>query len=123
MPVFCSAQSFRVPAAAIEKYFSKALDSASIVTSEISQVPLVGVLKLFEMATARQLPTFLDVDVPPSVATGAAQLGTAAEVRPATRFGHRHRHTHTDVDTGRQNFGRIKAVTTLSSESHTPHYI
>jgi len=43
-------------------------------------VPLTGVLKLLEIARDSRTLTMLDVDVPPSVAAGDAQLGTLKEV-------------------------------------------
>ena len=45
-----------------------------LVTSEVSQVPLDGVEALMSGAAARGIPTLLDVDVPPSIAAGAAKL-------------------------------------------------
>jgi arabinose-5-phosphate isomerase len=53
---------------------------ASMVTTEISQVPLSGVLFLLQTAQQAGMPALLDVDVSPEVALGPAQLGTQAEL-------------------------------------------
>ena len=50
---------------------------AAMVSTEISQLPLSGVEALIDAAARAGAPSILDVDVPPSVATGAAQLGPA----------------------------------------------
>ena len=53
---------------------------AGMVSTEVSQLPLSGVEWLLDAARAAGAPTVLDVDVPPSVATGAARLGTAEQL-------------------------------------------
>lgn len=53
---------------------------ASMVTTEISQVPLSGVLFLLQTARQAGMPAMLDVDVSPEVALGPAQLGSQAEL-------------------------------------------
>jgi len=53
---------------------------ASMVTTEISQVPLSGVLFLLQTAQQAGMPALLDVDVSPEVALGPAQLGSQAEL-------------------------------------------
>ena len=50
-------------------------------TTEISQVPLSGVEALLDLALLANIPSLLDVDVPPSVATGAAALGDMDTLR------------------------------------------
>lgn len=59
---------------AVERLFSEAVSRCAVVTTEVSQVPLSGVAALLQQASARGVPSVLDVDVPPSVAAGAAQL-------------------------------------------------
>ena len=50
-------------------------------------MPLDGVTALLAAATARKIPTVLDVDVPPSIAAGAAQLcESAADVLAVSRL-------------------------------------
>ena len=59
----------------VDALFVPSLDAGvRLVTSEVSQVPLSGVAALLEGAHARGIPTLLDVDVPPSIAAGAAKL-------------------------------------------------
>lgn len=60
--------------------FAAAVAAASMITTEISQVPLSGVEVLLDGARAAGIPSMLDVDVPPSVAAGAARLGTLEEL-------------------------------------------
>ncbi len=48
---------------------------ASMVSTEISQVPLSGVLYLLEAAQAAGKPSLLDIDVTPEMALGPARLG------------------------------------------------
>ncbi|HEX2713976.1 MAG TPA: hypothetical protein VHM88_17420, partial [Candidatus Acidoferrales bacterium] len=57
---------------------------ASIVTTEVSQLPLPTVIAVLEFARARSITTVLDVDVPPSDA--CATLGTCAELERAMRL-------------------------------------
>lgn len=65
--------------------YGKAVADAAIFTTEISQVPLSGVQYLLDVAREAGVPSMLDVDVPPSVATGAAALGTYDDVRRCLR--------------------------------------
>lgn len=69
--------------AEVNASFVPALDNNNVqlVTTEVSQAPLEGVGALIGAATARGIPTMLDVDVPPSIAAGAARRETA----PATQ--------------------------------------
>jgi len=53
---------------------------ASMITTEISQVPLSGVLFLLHAARDAGFPSLLDVDISPEVALGPAQLGSSAEL-------------------------------------------
>jgi len=54
---------------------------AAAVTTEISQLPLSGVEFLLDAAKAAGVPSLLDVDVTPTVATGPARLGSLDELR------------------------------------------
>ena len=56
---------------------------ACIVTCEISQVPLSGVIRILEAAKSSDCLTILDVDVSPSVAVNEAKLGTTEELLKA----------------------------------------
>jgi len=58
---------------------------AGMVSTEISQMPLSGVEWLLSSAKTKGVPTVLDVDVPPSVATGSARLGSAEELQRCVR--------------------------------------
>ena len=68
------ASTTKINAAAMAEHFAPAVPGASIITSEISQVPLAGVGALFDAAAAAGKLSMLDVDVPPSVAVGEAGL-------------------------------------------------
>lgn len=46
-----------------------------MVTTEISQLPLSGVLYMLETAQQAGKPSLLDIDVTPEVALGPAKLG------------------------------------------------
>lgn len=62
--------------------FGEAVRStASLLTTEISQVPLSGVEYLLDTAAASGVPSLLDVDVTPSTASGPAQLGSKEQVK------------------------------------------
>jgi ribokinase len=74
------ASTTKINAAAMAEHFAPAVPGASIITSEISQVPLAGVGALFDAAAAAGKLSMLDVDVPPSVAVGEAGLGSMDEV-------------------------------------------
>ncbi len=52
--------------------------TAALATTEISQLPLATVVAILEFARAQNIPTLLDVDVPPSDAR--ATLGSQAEL-------------------------------------------
>ena len=77
----------QLSASEVNELFVGALDRVRLVTTEVSQVPLDGVTALLSAATARKIPTVLDVDVPPSIAAGAAQLcESAADVLAVSRL-------------------------------------
>lgn len=59
------------------------LKNARIVTCEISQVPLSGVIRILSAAKSNGCLTILDVDVSPSVAVYEAKLGTKEEILTA----------------------------------------
>lgn len=63
----------------IDALFADAIRRAAVVTTEISQLPLPTVIAVLRLARAAGVPSMLDVDVPPSFATGVARLGTAEE--------------------------------------------
>ena len=77
--MFRGATSFITPEI-VQKHFIPYLHQAKIVTSEISQVPLSSVRSLFQAAGERHVLRFLDMDLPYSVAVGAAQLGSREDV-------------------------------------------
>ena len=52
-------------AASVEEYFAAAVARSSLITTEISQVPLDGVTAYMQLALENGIPTVLDVDVPP----------------------------------------------------------
>lgn len=54
---------------------------ASMITTEISQLPLSGVEYLLDAAAAARIPSLLDVDVTPHIAVTAAGLGTTDELK------------------------------------------
>ena len=57
---------------------------ASLVSTEISQLPLRTVIAILLFARTHSIPTILDVDVPPSDAIGS--LGTRAELERALKL-------------------------------------
>lgn len=64
-----------------EKHFKSALENnCTIATTEISQLPLSGVQKMLDISNNIGASSFLDVDVPPSVAVGDAALGNLTEL-------------------------------------------
>lgn len=63
----------------IEKHFTAYIQSAGVVSTEISQLPLEAVIAVLKTAKAANIPTVLDVDVPPDFAIRMARLGTAEE--------------------------------------------
>ena len=63
------------------KHFEEAiLADCKIATTEISQLPLSGAQTLLDLARSAHALSFLDVDVPPSVAVGDAGLGNLKEL-------------------------------------------
>jgi D-arabinose 5-phosphate isomerase GutQ/sugar/nucleoside kinase (ribokinase family) len=76
------ASTSRLTAKKMKEEFGQAIATrASMLTTEVSQVPLSGVEYLLDAALHARIPSLLDVDVTPSVATGPAQLGTLDELR------------------------------------------
>ena len=59
--------------------FSDGISKAKIVTTEISQVPLNGVLEVLRQGKRAGALTVLDIDVAPSVAIEEAKLGSMEE--------------------------------------------
>lgn len=66
-----------------EEFGSIIRTKASMITTEISQVPLSGVLYLLQAARCSKISSMLDIDISPEVALGPAQLGKQ-------HFYHRH---------------------------------
>ena len=66
-------------AARVTELFADAVSRAALVTTEVSQVPLEGVTAFLQLAKKHGAPSVLDVDVPPSVASGAAHLCASAD--------------------------------------------
>ncbi|XP_046855814.1 uncharacterized protein LOC124448907 isoform X2 [Xenia sp. Carnegie-2017] len=65
----------------VASYFGEVIEhNCRIFTTEISQVPLTGVLSLLKMAKNAGATTILDLDVSPSVAVNEAKLGTIDEL-------------------------------------------
>ena len=79
------ASTSRMTGALMAAQWAPAIAQAGMVTTEISQLPLSGVEWLLRSARAGGAPSVLDVDVPPSVATGSARLGTAEELQRCVR--------------------------------------
>lgn len=72
------ASTSALTAATMEQEFGSVLRTkASMVSTEISQVPLSGVRYLLEAARQAGKPSLLDFDVTPEVALGPAQLGAS----------------------------------------------
>eukprot|EP00117_Sycon_ciliatum_P041725 scpid61268/ scgid4977/ Arabinose 5-phosphate isomerase KdsD; Pa-KdsD len=62
-----------------ESFGGAIASSASLVSTEISQVPLSGVLELIRLARENGIPSVVDLDVSPDVAVHEALLGTKEE--------------------------------------------
>lgn len=66
----------------VTNYFKEAiLNKASMLTTEISQVPLSGVIQLLTLAKEAGIITVLDFDVSPMVAFNEANLGNLDQVK------------------------------------------
>jgi len=66
----------------VEEFFEEAVrKNAMMITTEISQVPLSGVIALLRLAKDMGIPSVLDLDVSPSVAMNEAGLGTLEELK------------------------------------------
>lgn len=68
----------------VDKRHRAVIESAELVTSEVSQVPLAAVQRAFEIARAAGARTVLDLDVPPADAVPA--LGSRAELDAVLRL-------------------------------------
>ena len=68
----------------IDKQHRPVIESAAVVTSEVSQVPLATVRRVFELARSAGARTVLDLDVPLSDAVPA--LGSRAELDAVLRL-------------------------------------
>ena len=53
----------------------------ALFSTEISQVPLSGVIAMLDLCTKFDIPSFIDIDVPPSIATTDANLGSMSELQ------------------------------------------
>ncbi|GJQ08824.1 hypothetical protein GpartN1_g615.t1 [Galdieria partita] len=67
----------------MKEHFSSSLDKACFFTTEISQVPLSGVLYLLKLASEKGIPSVLDVDVS---LTAACQRGNPAALGSESEF-------------------------------------
>ncbi len=67
----------------IKREFSECISNAGMVTTEISQLPLDAVVAVLSIAKESDVPTVLDVDVPPSFAVDLAGLGSRKEFEKA----------------------------------------
>jgi ribokinase len=80
--IMAPASTSTITGDAVERLFAPTIESgASLVTTEISQVPLSGVEALLSSAARRGVPSLLDVDVSPKVAEGPARLGDRESLR------------------------------------------
>eukprot|EP00041_Stephanoeca_diplocostata_P017437 m.351297 g.351297 ORF g.351297 m.351297 type:complete len:596 (-) comp20697_c0_seq1:137-1924(-) len=71
----------QIDASAARKFFASPVAQSSIFTTEISQVPLSGVMELLGAARdAGGVVSVLDVDISPSVAVDEARLGSMDDV-------------------------------------------
>lgn len=69
----------------VHEHFAGAVHGSRIVSTEISQVPLSGVLALLRMAHATGALTVLDIDISPAVAEQEAKLGSLADLLQSVR--------------------------------------
>ncbi|KAL5473122.1 hypothetical protein EMCRGX_G027568 [Ephydatia muelleri] len=75
-----------INAQAVNEYFDDVIQQhASMVTTDISQVPLSGVLALLNSARRAGVLAILDLDIPPSVAVQEAELGSWEELLECVR--------------------------------------
>jgi sugar/nucleoside kinase (ribokinase family)/D-arabinose 5-phosphate isomerase GutQ len=79
------ASTSRMTGEVMAREWAASVSGARMVSTEISQLPLSGVEWLLRAARAAGAPSVLDVDVPPSVACGAAQLGTPEQLGRCVR--------------------------------------
>lgn len=81
--IMAPASTSRMTGELMAREWASVVAGASMVTTEVSQLPLSGVQFLLNAARAAGIPSAIDVDVTPSIATGAARLGSIAELRAA----------------------------------------
>lgn len=81
--IMAPASTSRMTGELMAREWASVVAGASMVTTEVSQLPLSGVQFLLNAARAAGIPSAIDVDVTPSIATGAARLGTLDELRAA----------------------------------------
>ena len=79
------ASTSRMSGELMAREYGAPVAAARMVSTEVSQLPLSGVEWLLGAARAAGATSVLDVDVPPSVACGAAQLGSAAQLARCVR--------------------------------------
>jgi sugar/nucleoside kinase (ribokinase family) len=79
--IMAPASTSRLTRAKMEQEYANVVSQASMITTEISQLPLSGVEFLLDAAVSRGVPSLVDVDVTPETAIGPARLGTAEELR------------------------------------------
>lgn len=85
--VMAPAATSLINSKAVMEHFDGPIQScASMVTTEISQVPLSGVLELLRSARRAGVLSVLDVDVPPNVAVEEARLGSMEELIECVRM-------------------------------------
>jgi fructokinase len=79
--IMAPASTSRLTRAKMEHEFADAVAGASMITTEISQLPLSGVEFLLDAAASRGVPSLVDVDVTPETAVGPARLGSTDDLR------------------------------------------
>lgn len=70
----------------IDTYFADYIRAARLVSTEISQLPLPATVRVLEIAREANVPTALDVDIPPGQAVHEARLGTTEELQRALQL-------------------------------------
>ena len=80
--IMAPASTGEISGDAFREHFGEAVSSPNckIATTEISQLPLSGVQMMLDLARDSNTMSFLDVDVPPTVAVGDADLGNLTEL-------------------------------------------
>eukprot|EP00040_Diaphanoeca_grandis_P016497 m.85136 g.85136 ORF g.85136 m.85136 type:complete len:595 (-) comp25835_c0_seq2:324-2108(-) len=84
--IMASGSTSQITAEVAQQHFDQAIKNSKIFTTEISQVPLSGVLHMLQTAKKNKgTVSVLDVDVQPSVAVDEARLGTLDEILDCVR--------------------------------------